>query len=141
MNEQSIIIEKTFDAAVEKVWQALTDPVQMKEWYFDIPKFKAEPGFEFQFWAGSEDKKWLHLCKITEVIPKKKLSYTWRYDGYAGESEVSFELIPLKDKTKLILSHKGLETFPKETEELKKANFVEGWNYFMTTALPEFLKN
>ena len=29
---------------VQKVWQALTDKSQMKEWYFDIPDFELRVG-------------------------------------------------------------------------------------------------
>ncbi len=80
MDKGTVIKEKTFNAPIEKVWKALTDKNQMKEWYFDIPDFKPEVGFEFQFLAGHTDKKWLHLCKITEIIEGRKIAYSWRYD-------------------------------------------------------------
>src|SRR5262249_45401073 len=112
MKNEPIVIERTFNAPVEKVWSAITEKNQMKEWYFNIPEFKPQQGLEFQFYAGTEEKKWLHLCKIMQVIPQKKISYTWRYDGYEGSSLVTFELFEEGDKTKLKLSHEDLETFP-----------------------------
>jgi hypothetical protein len=47
----------------------------MKQWYFDIKTFKPEVGFDCGFYEGTEEKQWLHLCKIVEVIPQRKLSY------------------------------------------------------------------
>ena len=106
MNNTPIIIERTFNAPVDKVWAAITDKTKMKEWYFDLSEFKAEPGFEFQFYGeGKEGEKYLHLCTVQEAIVNKKLSYTWRYDGYEGNSLVSFELFSEGDKTKLNPPH------------------------------------
>jgi uncharacterized protein YndB with AHSA1/START domain len=140
-NDAPIIIERTFNAPVDKVWSALTDKDQMKQWYFDLPDFRPEVGHEFQFYAGDEKKQWLHLCKVTEVDPGKKITYSWRYDGYGGNSFVSFELFPQANKTILKLTHAGLESFPGETvPELKKENFVEGWNQIIGKSLKEFLE-
>ena len=52
MNNQPIIIERTFDAPVGKVWQAITDKDEMKKWYFDLAEFKAETGLGFSFTAA-----------------------------------------------------------------------------------------
>ena len=135
MNNQPLIFERTFNAPIEKVWKAITDAGEMKQWYFDLPGFKPEPGYEFQFLAGDDKKKYLHLCKVTEVIVGKKIAYSWRYDGYEGISFVSFELFEEGDKTKLILKHEGLETFPASNPDLAKENFATGWTSFIDTSL------
>ncbi len=137
--KEPIIIERIFDAPVARVWQALTDSEQMKQWYFDIPNFKAEPGFEFSFSGGPEDRQYLHLCKVTEVIPNKKLVYSWRYDGYPGNSVVSFELFDEQGKTRLKLMHTGLETFV-DHPDFARNNFVQGWTGFMDVELKKFLE-
>jgi uncharacterized protein YndB with AHSA1/START domain len=111
----------------------------MKEWYFDLAEFKPEVGFEFQFLAGKDEKKYLHLCKITEVTAGKKLAYSWRYDGYEGTSFVTFELFAEGNKTRLRLTHEGLETFPKSNPDLAKENFVQGWTSIIGTSLKKFL--
>ncbi len=82
--------------------------------------------------------RYLHLCKITEVIPRKKLQYSWRYDGYEGNSFVTFELFAEGNKTRLKLTHEGLETFPISNPDFAKENFVEGWTYLIGTSLKEF---
>lgn len=140
MDTKPLVFERILNAPIEKVWGALTEKEQMKQWYFDIPGFKPEVGVEFQFLAGSETKKYLHLCKVTEIIPGKKIAYTWRYDGIEGNSEVSFELFPEGEKTKLVLTHKGLETFKTDNPDFAKKSFIKGWTYFTTKALPEFLE-
>ncbi|MES2373548.1 MAG: SRPBCC domain-containing protein [Bacteroidota bacterium] len=139
MQNEPIVMERIYNAPMYTVWNAISNKDEMKKWYFDLAEFKPEPGFEFSFLAGEEGKEYLHLCRVTEAIPEKKLSYTWRYDGYEGDSEVSFELFPEGDKTKLRLTHKGLETFP-PIQDFKKENFVAGWTHIIGTALKEFLE-
>ena len=139
MSNASIILERTYNARASCVWKALTDATLMKEWYFDIPGFKAEVGFEFQFTGGTEAKQYLHLCRITEIIPERKLSHTWRYDGYEGNTEVSMELFPEGDNTRLKLTHSGLHSLPKEPD-FAASNFNAGWNHILGTSLKEFLE-
>jgi uncharacterized protein YndB with AHSA1/START domain len=75
---------------------------------------------------------------VTEAIPQKKIAYTWRYKGEPGDSLVTFELSPDGNKTKLRLSHKGLETFPK-TPAYARKNFEMGWTSGVTE-LQQFLE-
>jgi len=74
------------------------------------------------------------------VIKQKKLSYTWRYENYEGNSLVSFELFAEGDKTKLKLTHKGIETFANNGNDFKKESFAEGWNYIVGKSLPAYLE-
>ena len=46
---QPFTIERTLNAPAEKVWKAITDKEQMKQWYFDIAEFEPTIGFEFTF--------------------------------------------------------------------------------------------
>ncbi|HEX6333040.1 MAG TPA: SRPBCC domain-containing protein [Flavisolibacter sp.] len=135
-----VIKEVVLDAGPERVWKAITDRNDMKQWYFDLEEFRAEPGFEFRFYGGTEEHQYLHICRITEVIPLKKLSYSWRYDGYPGESFVTFELFPEGSKTRLRLTHEGLETFPAENSDFAKTNFIAGWEDIIGSLLPKYLQ-
>ena len=140
MKNEPFVIERTLNAPVAKVWKAITDKNEMKQWYFDIAEFKPEIGFEFQFSAGAEEKTYLHLCKITEVTVGKKLSYSWRYDGYQGNSVVTFELFAEGNKTKLRLTHTGLETFPQDNPAFAAQSFAEGWTQIIGSSLPAFIE-
>jgi uncharacterized protein YndB with AHSA1/START domain len=142
MKDEPILIERTYNAPVATVWKALTDNAEMKKWYFNIAAFKPEVGFEFSFIGeGKEGEKYVHLCKVTEVVHEKKLTYSWRYDGFEGNSLVTFELFAEGEKTKLKLTHAGLETFPATASNaFAKENFAEGWTYITGTSLQQFVE-
>jgi len=128
---EAVVIERTLNAQVARVWKALTDADEMRAWYFDLKKFKPEVGFE--------GTKYHHLCKITEVIPQKKIAYTWRYAGEEGDSLVTFELFADGGKTRLKLTHEGLETFPK-LPAYAKTNFEKGWTEIIGSSLKQFVE-
>src|ERR1700730_14425496 len=65
---EAIVIERTLNAPVANVWQALTEVEQMRQWYFDLKEFRPEPGFEFEFIVEHEGAKYHHVCKVTEAI-------------------------------------------------------------------------
>ena len=141
MEEGTFIVEETYPANASRVWKAITDKDQMKVWYFNMEEFKPEVGFEFRFWGGpAEDRQYLHICRITEVIPEKKLVHSWEYEGYEGSTLVSFELFEEDgNQTRLKLSHHGLDNFPKENPDFAQANFAEGWTSIIGTSLKNFL--
>ena len=138
--KRPIEIERTFDTPIAKVWKAISSKDDMKQWYFEIAEFKPEVGFEFQFWGGSDDKKYLHLCRVTEAVTDSKLAYSWRYDEFEGSSLVVFELSAQGEKTKLKFSHEGLETFPKNDPDFARESFAEGWDYIINKSLREFVE-
>jgi uncharacterized protein YndB with AHSA1/START domain len=114
----------------------------MKEWYFDLAAFKLEKGFKFQFTGGpSPEKQYLHLCEIKEAVFQKKLSYSWRYDQYEGNSLVTFERYEKGGKTFLKLTHSGIDSFPKENGDFAIGNFDAGWNQIIDTSLKQFLES
>ena len=141
MKDETIVKEVLLNVSTSKVWKAITNTEDMKLWYFDISEFKPTVGFEFRFEGGKDDKSYLHLCKITEVILGKKLSYSWRYDGYPGNSLVTFELFEEGNRTKLKLTHEGIESFGTENPDLARENFVEGWNQIIGTSIKEYLES
>jgi len=139
METTPFVIERTYNATADRVWQAITDRDKMEQWYFKLKEFKPEVGFEFEFEGGPPEKIFLHLCKVTEVIPGKKLTHSWRYDGYEGNSFVTWEIFDEGDKTRVKLTHAGLETFP-AIPEFAKENFVMGWTDILGRMLKEYLE-
>jgi len=135
----AVIVERTLNAPVANVWKALTDVDQMREWYFALEDFKPEVGFEFDFIVEHEGNSYHHLCRITEVVPQKRIAYTWRYKGEPGDSLVTIELSPDGAKTRLKLTHAGLETFPK-TPAYARKNFEQGWTAIIGTELKQFVE-
>lgn len=140
MKQEPFVIERIYNAPLDRVWKAITNKEQMKEWYFDLAEFKAEEGFKFQFTGqGKEGESYLHLCTIIEVIPMKKLSHSWRYEGYEGDSLVTFELFDEGGKTRFRLTHEGLDTFP-ALPAFAKENFAAGWTAIIGNNLKEFVE-
>jgi uncharacterized protein YndB with AHSA1/START domain len=140
MKSESVIIERTYPASIDRVWSALTDPAKMKQWYFPMMKdFKPVPGFETQFVVEMDDKKYPHIWKVVEVIPPAKISYEWKFGGYPGNSLLTWELFETPEGTRVVLTHEHLETFQGDKyPELAQKNFQEGWTHFVG-ALQEYL--
>lgn len=137
-----IVFEQLLDVPKNAVWEALTNKEEMKQWYFDLEKFEAVPGFDFSFNGGPENgPQYLHLCEVTRVVPFETLVYSWRYEGYAGISHVHFELEERGNQTLLRLTHTGLESFPQENKDFAEANFAAGWEEIIGNALPRYLNN
>ena len=140
MQHEPIVIERTFDAPLQTVWEALTHADALSQWFFDVPAFEARVGFAFEFRGkGKEGEDFLHKCVITEVKPFKKLSYSWRYEGFEGLSTVTYQLHAVGDKTLIRLTHSGLETFP-VISAFAKENFVEGWTILIGTLLRDYVE-
>jgi uncharacterized protein YndB with AHSA1/START domain len=140
MNTDPIVVEQTFNAPTAVVWRAITDPGQMRQWYFEpIVNFKPELGFESQFNVRCEERDFLHLWKVTDVVHKKRLAYRWRYDGYAGDSTVVWELSETPNGTRLLFTHVIHESFPQDDPMFSRESGQAGWDYFVRERLKAFL--
>ena len=86
---KEVVLEKTYDASPETVWQAWTDPEMLKEWWGPNNVTIAEcevdlqiPGrFYIVMEAGEgmgqyKGIKWPMLAEFTEIVPNSKLAYT-----------------------------------------------------------------
>ena len=136
---EPVVVERTLNAPVAKVWKALTDVDQMRQWYFDLKEFKPEVGFEFEFVVEHEGNSYHHLCRVTEVVPQKRIVYTWRYKGEPGDSLVTFELFEEGQITRVKVTHSGIETFPK-TPAYARKNFEAGWTAILGSELKQFVE-
>ena len=138
--DEPIIVEQTFDASIDVVWKAITEIDQMRRWYFEnIQSFKPEVGFETQFNVRSQDRNFLHMWKVTEVVPRKMISYNWKYENYPGGSVVFFELSEQNNMTKLRLKVEIKESFPEDIPEFTRESCIEGWDFFIRKSLKEYL--
>lgn len=136
-----IIVEQTFNSSLNRVWEAITEPNQMSQWFFpQIESFKAEQGFKTEFLVEIENRKFTHLWGIMSVETKQKIEYTWRYKEYPGDSMVTFELKEEDTTVKLKLTATVLEDFPQHIPEFKRESGVEGWNYLIKESLKNYLE-
>lgn len=132
------VTEREYEAPIEKVWHALTNTDQLKQWYFpQVQKFEPVVGFRFEFADDGSPygKEWV----VTDVVPGRKLAHTWAYQNYPGSSEVTFELVEQGDKTRLVLTHTGLESFP-AAPHFARRRFEDGWAQILGSNLKEYLE-
>jgi uncharacterized protein YndB with AHSA1/START domain len=142
METKPLIVERTYNAPIQKVWRAITDRDQMKEWYFELEEFKAEKGFKFQFTGGDENVQYLHECEVLVVDPPHKLSYSWTYPEHnTGYSVVTWELFEEgEQQTRLRLTHEGLDSFPKDNPNFAITSYTDGWNFILGESLKNFVE-
>ena len=119
---ESISFEFDLHHSPEKVWRALTDPVLLTEWLLPVVGFKLESGAAFTFktqpypdWDGIVN------CRILEIEPKRKLSYTW--DVPFLDTVVTFTLTPTASGTHLSLVQSGFK--PEQKQNFGGARY--GW--------------
>ncbi|PCJ82489.1 MAG: ATPase [Bacteroidetes bacterium] len=138
--EIPIVLEQSFPVTKEILWNAITERDQMVQWFFEnIETFEPKVGFKTKFVIENEGKIFPHIWTIIEVEQFKKIVYNWKYKGYAGDSNVIFELIEQGKHIKLKLTHKVLDSFPKNIPEFKRESCLEGWNYFIKQRLKNYL--
>lgn len=135
-----IVFKKEYHTSVQQVWKALTNLSEMKKWYFEnIPKFKPIIDFETCFVVKSDTRIFTHQWSVIEVIPYKKIAYSWKYLEYPGNGFVSFELFENNHKTKLTLTLTITEDFPSDIPEFKRESCEQGWSYFLSERLNDYL--
>ncbi len=135
-----VIVEQHFEVPADIVWQAITEREQMVQWYFEnIEAFEPQIGFETRFVIENEGRIFIHLWRIVEVEPFKKISYNWKYEGYAGDSTVTFKVMEEEKGCRLHLTHQVLNNFPPNIPEFTRDSCLGGWNYFIQNRLREFL--
>lgn len=138
---QPIIVEQSFNKTKEQVWNAITDPNQMQQWFFEnIPDFIPEVGFETKFNVDAGERQFMHVWKITEVIPYEKIEYNWKYENMEGNAFVIFEIFEQGSETLLRLTNIGLETFPQDVPEFSRESCIGGWQFFINQRLKEYLE-
>ena len=112
----------------ETVWEYLTNSELMELWLMKNT-FQPVIGADFQFQTGpipSLDFDGIFYCRVLEIVPFKKLSYSW--NSGPGKAEITLESVVTwnlepKDKgTELFLDHSG---FARE----ENLNFYNGLNH------------
>jgi uncharacterized protein YndB with AHSA1/START domain len=119
------------------VWEYLTIPDLMAQWL--IPNnFEPVVGHKFQFKTKAKpdaDFDGNFYCEVLEVVPFKKLSYSWKFgpgNGILHDSTVSWTLNEKDNGTELLLVHRGFEG---SENILLFALMDEGWKKHINTIL------
>ena len=130
------------NAPVSKVWKALTDKNELKEWMQAPTTFEPVIGKEFMYkhektenWDGNI------YCKVMEVEVNKKLSFTWSSQMIEAETLVTILISEVDGKTELSLIHTGWEKVPAEIRSQMIDGHNNGWEERIVKKLPEFLSD
>ena len=132
VSENAVVIERTFDAPVDLIWQMWTQPKHFKNWYgpqgFSVPVADmdlrvggrrlvcmASPDGSMKMWTTGE---------YTEIVPNKRLVYTespsdengnlvspsamGMPEGYPETTEITVLLEDLGERTRMVLTHAGM---------------------------------
>lgn len=92
--QQSVIIQ----TPIEKVWKQVSTSEGIAAWFMPND-FKPELGHEFHLQSPFGPSP----CKVIELDPPNRLSFTWDTDGWV----VSFILKDLGDRTEFTVVHGG----------------------------------
>jgi len=134
-----VTTSKFIKAPANRIWQAITDKKQMKEWYFDIPDFELKAGAVFNFFEPGGKNEYHHRCVVKEIVLNKKFSHTWTHPGHSkGESIVTWLLREKDNGTEVTLTHSGLENFADAGPAFAPENYQLGWEGLMA-ALKNFI--
>jgi uncharacterized protein YndB with AHSA1/START domain len=110
---KSIKHQYFFPHPPEIVWEYLTRSDLMELWLMKNT-FQPIVGHEFQFRTGPKPAinfDGIFYCKVLEIVPFKKLSYSWNSGPGNGEinleSVVVWKLEPKDKGTEVFLDHSG----------------------------------
>ncbi len=137
----TVTISHRYNAPIEKVWDAITRPEQMKTWYFHVRDFALEEGNVFTFYETETGGKYLHRCEILRIIPQKLFEHTWEHPSHsAGTTLLQWKLTAEGEhETLLTLSHSNLENLADAGPEFAPENYEFGWKGFINIALRNYL--
>ena len=120
----------SFPHPPETIWEYLTKPELMEQWLMKND-FQPIVGLDFQFRTNpipSLDFDGIFYCKVLEIVPFKKLSYSWK--SGPGEGKITLDSVVI---WKLESTDKGTELFLEHSGFAKKENLnfynglMHGW--------------
>ncbi|SOD73939.1 uncharacterized protein YndB with AHSA1/START domain [Jatrophihabitans sp. GAS493] len=135
-------IEREFhvDALPEVVFDVISNPVHVKEWWGADSDFEATPGHSGELVWGSEDVPRQHVTPFTVVDaePPRLFSFRWAYgDATAGSLDnsllVTFELAPSAGGTTVRLTESGFREMGWDAAVLEHNynDHVQGWTTYL----------
>ena len=136
----SLTIVRRIKASPARIWAAITQPDQMLQWWGPDagPTLSVvadvRPGGRFSVvFRLLNGNEYNPTGIYREVVPEKKLVFTWDLPGAAEpESLVTFRLEPFDGGTVLTLTHERLP------DEEARASHEHGWSGLLDK-LPVFL--
>jgi uncharacterized protein YndB with AHSA1/START domain len=88
-SDREVRIERVFDAPIERVWEAFTDPNLVAQWWgrgnkLVIERMEVERGGHWRFVEHADDGVNGFEGRYREVTPHERLVQTFEWDGMPG---------------------------------------------------------
>jgi uncharacterized protein YndB with AHSA1/START domain len=140
MEYGSIEREIHVEATPEVVYEVVSKPEHIREWWPDEAELEPRPGAIGALSFGDGSGAIAHVAPLTvvEADPPQRFSFRWVYDeGEAATSAnsllVTFELIPSGAGTLLRFSETGFREKGWEAAVLEEQyrEHVTGWDFFL----------
>lgn len=100
--KQEVIVTSIFDVSREVVWDALTDPSLIPQWWGPedfttaVDKMDVGVGGTWRYiQRGPDGKEYAFHGEYREVVPGERLVYTFEFEGMPGH--VSVETVTLEE--------------------------------------------
>jgi uncharacterized protein YndB with AHSA1/START domain len=133
-SEDAVVIERTFDAPVDRIWQLWTDPEEFKAWYgpdgvtIPVAKMDVRVGGTrlvcLEMESPDGPRQMWFTGQYGEVVEYERLVYTESLsdqngnvlspsdvglpEGHPTTTEVRVELTDLGGRTKMVMTHIGV---------------------------------
>ncbi len=140
MEYGSIERELRIDAAPEVVYEVVSSPQHLREWWPDDAELDPVPGARGHITFGdasSPDAK-VEQLTVVEADPPRRFAFRWVSDGDESAAEgnsllVTFDLIPSGDSTVLRFTESGFRERGWEAAVLEEVylDHARGWDYFL----------
>lgn len=104
--------EIVLDAAIEDVWQAVTDRGALSSWYMQTDDFEPVIGCKFVF-TDKPQGKWdgKVLGEVLEADAPNRLVYTFTGNQMDDVTTVSWTLRSEGSRTRVVIEHTGFSGF------------------------------
>jgi uncharacterized protein YndB with AHSA1/START domain len=113
-----IVQQVEIDAPPAKAWRHVTDRTALSRWLMPTDDFDARVGHTFTFRAvvvgDVGDWDGIVHCTVREVVPERRVSWTWTSNALAVETLVTITLDDLGGRTRVTLEHSGWDGLPPE---------------------------
>jgi uncharacterized protein YndB with AHSA1/START domain len=129
---RDLVITREFDAPLERVWRAWTEPAQLVRWFFPAhctpkdPLFDVRPGGALRYtFIGDDGTPHRMRGVFEEIAPCERLVFTHGWadpDGIVEQdTRVTVSFAEVGDQTRITMRQVGLET------EEGRSSHAGGW--------------
>jgi uncharacterized protein YndB with AHSA1/START domain len=131
--------ELRIDAAPEVVYQVISSPEHVREWWPDHAEFDPVPGGTGTIIFGdpAAPDATREMLTIVEADPPRRFAFRWVYDGETATGTksllVTFDLVASGDGTLLRFRETGFRERGWAAAVLEEAyrDHVRGWDHFL----------